>query len=275
MWTIIKNDIRTGTRKNTFKYFVCIVFTIVVCILFTRRTEHAASSGILPQGAPCAGDYILYIFGGMNWYNSGKNAQLEIPYIWMSIQLLVCSCVFSYPVRDIYGKGTSILLHSGSRTQWWLCKCLWAVEQVFTVYICILTGIFLSSFLFGSVSMHINTDAFRLIEGVYLKDNVSAGFSMLVPPLLYSITITMIQIAISLICNPAVSLAAIVLYDVLSVYSMSPYILGNISMLYRNSAIITSGGISVTAGTIISACASAAAILTGTYYFRHYDILKR
>lgn len=274
MVKIFLNDMRNGTKGNVVKFIVAVLFALAVCMYLNRRVETAGMIKSVKLPGSSGSDYVLYLLGGMPGLKEGQEKAFEVPFIWMAVQMLVCGSVYRYPVRDLHGRGMMLLLQNGSRTKWWLGKCIWAVMQVVFIYACLGAGVLLAAS--GNVDGGdvIHAEIFQVLENVNLLENLKIKASMVFCPVLYSIAVTLVQINLSLLTGAVLSMVFVVSYHVLSSYVLSEWVFGNISMLYRMENVAV-GGQNPAAG--IAGCTAAALIslIFGTCYFKHLDIMKK
>lgn len=271
MVKIFLNDMRNGTKSNVVKFMTAMLFGLAVCMYLSHRVEISNRVRSVPLPSPSGQDYILYLLGGMPGIKEGQEKAFEVPFIWMAVQMLVGSCVFLYPVRDLHGRGMTFLLQNGSRIKWWLSKCMWAAVQVLCVYVFIGLGVMLAVWKSAGGDI-IHAEIFQTLENINLLENVKIKASMVFCPVLYSIAVSVAQINLSLLTGSVLSMAFVVSYHVLSSYIMSEWIFGNISMLYRMDNVVAGGQNPATGimGCIVVAMVS---LILGTYYFKHLDIL--
>ena len=273
MKAILLNDFRAGTRKNVWKYLMLFLFTIIMCILFSQQVAKKVVSGRLQGGTAGISDFIFYMLGGMKKYVPSRNRDFDIPVIWMTVQMILCSCVFSYPVRNLHDAvGSAAVVRSGSRCRWWLGKCIWAVQQVLIAYICILAGCAVAAAITGNADMTLHPDIFRVTEGVSLVASADILLCCIIFPVIYNVMISLAQVNLSLLLNPILSMVIVMAYHVMSAYTMTPALLGNISMMYRNN-LLTAAGISPASGAFASFIVIVFSILAGMNYFKRYDIM--
>ncbi len=271
MQSLLVNDIRTGTKKNIFKFCVAMLFAFVSCLYFSHRVEIYCSSHNMSGICVSGQDYILYLFGGMAEYSGEEDKKFDIPFIWMTVQMLACSCVFLYPVQDLHRRGIIFLLQSGSRTKWWISKCIWSVIQLFILYFCICAGIILAAGLSGGGWENVHTDFFRILEDVNILSRIRVGFGVVFYQILYSIAITMLQINISLVTNAVWGIICVTSYHILSVGIASELLLGNISMLYRMEGIAVTGQ-GIRTGLVGCILLMAVSVSLGLKYFKVCDV---
>jgi len=80
------------------------------------------------------------------------------------------------------------------------------------------------------------------------------------------------QMFLSLILKPIISFLMIASILILSAYSMSPYLIGNYSMVQR-SEIFMKDGISILAATIVNIIIIIVSVIGSIVYFNRKDII--
>lgn len=268
---LVISDLKIGTKKNILKFIAAIIFSLICCGFLYQRVQGKILSGEI-KTLPGIYDFALYIFGGMRKYTESEHNVFNAPVIWMGVQLLVCSCIFSYPISNIYNKGNNILLQYRSRKLWWCAKNIWTVIQVIIIYVCLFAGIVVSVFLYGNKFNSFSLEITRVIHEVQFNTTVSVALWFIILPLLHSIMAALCQINLSIIIGPIYSLIVMVAYQVLSAYIQSVFLLGNCSMLLRQNLYVTDG-INTYIGIGIELAVSCFAVAIGNSYIVKKDIL--
>ena len=267
---ILLYDIRDGCRKNIIIYFLAMLFTALSAYSFGRLTDNYVHRGILSV-KPGAMDYLVYLFGGMKVVD--KSSEFEIPILWMTLQVLAGFCVCIYPVNDLDSGGTVILPQFGSRTGWWLSKCLWSVVQAAVLYIIIFATVVLFSIISGG-GMQYHPEIFKIHAGVLISDIKLLGIVVLAAPFLYSVMSMLVQVNLSLFIGPINSFMFIVAYHIMSLYGSQFIFLGSVSMIYRNRS-LTGEGVDWIPLLILCAFVSVTAVIAGVLKFRCSDLLGK
>ncbi|MGN0327387.1 MAG: hypothetical protein ACI4D4_00265 [Lachnospira sp.] len=176
----------------------------------------------------------------MKKYVPENNKYFELPVIWMTVQMLLLSLVFSYPEKDLSNNGYNILLRCGSRRKWWLSKLMWGIIQILLGYLVILIVIGIYAMVSGTGEIILHKE---YLQYYYGADIISNSFKMdgLMGVLIYGLGISVLHMTFSMIISPLISAIGIIVYDVLSAYIMSPFLIGNISMLLRNVNYVDDG----------------------------------
>ena len=271
MFKIVKYDLINGGKRNIFKYCVIIIFVILVCNQLMKYANSKIQGNLLLLDEISYGDYVLYYLSGMKELVLDANKQFEIPYIWMAEQLLLCSLIFSYPIKDVRGQGKNILLQYGSRQKWWLSKCIWTLVQVLVYYLIVFSVIGIYTVFTGKLSMSIHASLFSMTDNVTLTKEI-LPVSCIYSNVLYSVTIGMIQITISLLMTFVTGILLVVIYDIVALFIMNIWVLGNCSMLYRNDVIVVDG-INVNISNLLCMILIILTIIISIIYFKRYDIL--
>lgn len=271
LMNLIISDIKIGMKNNIVKFIIAFLFALVCCGFLYQSVEGKILGKELSD-IPGFYDFFLYIFGGMKKYKESQVNIFNVPVIWMGVQLLVSSCIFSYPVRNIYDKGNNILMLYRSRTEWWMGKNAWTILQVVCIYASIVLGIVVSTLVYGSMTDTFSQEITYAIHGVVFQSSDYLGIWFVVLPFMYSIMAAVCQINLSLIVEPIYALIIVVVYQVLSAYVQSPLLLANYSMLLRQN-IFVAGGVNAYVGIAAEIVVSCIAVIVGVCWIRKKDVL--
>lgn len=267
---ILDNDIRVGCKKNVLLYLFALIFSVFTAFSYYKLTHRYYLRGDI-SAMPGALDYLVNMLGGLKLEDVTDTT--EIPVIWMSIQILVCSSVYIYPVNDLYGRGSIILLQYGSKFKWWISKCIWSIIQILIIYLILFCSTTVCALLYGG-DLQYHTQIAETINKITISDTNLLNILIFVTPITYSIMAAVVQINLSLVIGPVNSFICLVVYHVLSVYCSSELLLGNYSMIYRIKC-LTGRGIDWFPELIICSCIFAIAICLGIRFFRSYDIIGK
>lgn len=273
MGKLIKYDLIHGGKKNIIKYAITVIFVIFVCNQLSVIVQNKINNGLLQPMETSMGDFLLYYFSGIKEYIAGPESDYKIPYIWMARQLLICSFVFSYPIKDVYESGNNILIQYGSRIKWWLSKCIWSLIQVVLYYIIVLCTICIYSMFNGNVNLSIHVDLFCVVdEIVIIMDYMNP--LLIIPDILYSFFMSMLLITLTLLITNIASIIIVTLLNIVTAFIMNEYLLANVSMMYR-SCMITDRGINICISCGMCIFFSIVLGLVALLYFRKYDIIQK
>lgn len=269
---MIFNDIRLGLKKNRMVTVVAFLLTLVFGILFFQKVSMHQDLEL--SEAPGIMDYLLYIFGGMKKYVESKENSFEVPVLWMSLQFVVALSVYVYPIQDLYSRGTFTLYKYQTRSRWWRSKCIWAVVQVVVIYAAFYLGLAAAMLFCGVGKEAFHQCIADTILGIPIQYTSSIFWLCILFPLLNSLLNVLVQMNLSLMTGPMISMLVILAYQIASAYVMSPFLLGNYSMLFRLSGVV-SDGLSGLPGAAAQLVVMVVSCVAGLIYFKRYDVLER
>lgn len=269
-------DIKNGCLKNFRLFLLPIVMEVVVLLLMAKRV------GIYEQyditASKTLGDVLLYHFGGMGKYVLSADKAFEFPVIWMILFVLILFVTLDYPVSNLQGFGSKVLVKGNSRIRWWLAKCVWnlicnvvyfGIIFLLIILFCSMKGIPFSL----SVNSDLQTWLFELDAYTQLLPGVSMPIGELVQVFLVSVAICQLQMALVLWLKPIYSFMVMCMFLLVSAYFQNDVLWGNYAMLLRHSWINEDGmdcriGIPVTLTiTLITVC-------IGMIRFKGYNIMQ-
>lgn len=225
------------------------------------------------------GDMILYAYGGMEEYLPIPGNSFEFPTIWFLVLGLSAFSVLNWPVRDLEGTGQFVMVQTNKKSRWWLSKCAWNVCATLSFHmilflifcmLCVTRGYALSldfhmefhRFLFGLPPEYIDERGTELSLLAYFV------------PILFSIALNMLQMAMSLFLKPIYSYILVLSILLSSAYLLRPYMIGNYGMILRQDWLI-SNGVSIHTGILILLAIMIGSTLAGLWKIYHLDILKK
>lgn len=257
------------------KYLFVVLIFLLSCLDLWRK---AHSAGTIASRVTFP-DYLLYTFRGMHAFvRDGMNIKnvFDIPPLWMIMNLYLAYLVGNYPTKDLYGYGQQILIRSRSRRQWWAGKVIWNLAMVLVFYF---TG-YLVLFGFTLFTGTLSFQPSAVIAARFCDIDIQnwAGGSwlpvVLLQPVMASISLCFIQMAVSFFIKPVFSYLSVVCLLVLSAYYDTPFLVGNCAMILR-SRLAEPGGIELSWAVLFTVLLSAAAILIGGRRFRKMDVLDK
>lgn len=272
-------DLRRGLReewiKLAFAFVVCIACCSLMCFQLSVYKEVNGIDKHIPISAM---DFILYNLRGMKLYSPNmEGEQYFLPAVWMFNQVMIALIVGYFPVRDLSGYGKNTLLRTKSRSRWLLSKIIWIVCMVAAYYIliymatlvfCVFTGNSLSFMPTEFItSLFYDID----LQNVYVENLM---LCIIIMPLITSIVVSIVQVALSYVVSPYISFLAIIALMLSSTYISNPALIGNASMIIR-SKFATPVGLSVEECLLYLVVYLAAALIVGFLYFKNKDILYK
>lgn len=105
-----------------------------------------------------------------------------------------------------------------------------------------------------------------------LSDLYGAGKKTLILPMLCACTIAVVQLTISVFAGAIAGYIVSIVYLVVSVYWVSPFLMGNYLMIIRNNR-LCAGGMDAAAGIISCIIVMVVSIVSGSVYFNRKNIL--
>lgn len=273
--TIIIHDIVYGIQVNRYKYILVLLFFMYLNVSFFNNINIFRLSGIIEE-SPSIVDCWIYIVRGMGIYIPSKEMPFQIPIYWLMTQVLLAFLILSYPTQDLDTYGIQILTRTRSKCLWWVSKSLWNICTVVSFYCIGFFIVTIFSIFSGNASFEphilinneinqINLENFR---GIYLY------IAIFILPIVTSIALSMLQMTISFVLSPILSYIILVCYIVASAYYCFPLLIGNFTMLLRNNVIEPMGSDNMSA-IAVSLFVYVIAFVTGLFYFKKSDILKK
>ena len=270
----IKFDLTIGLFKRGMWVRYIIWFSIFA--LFSLEFTGSLTSLELSQYT--YGDYLLYIFGGMREYIPAPGEPFQIPYLWLINHIGILYFTLHYMHDDLEGFGQQMILRSGSRTAWWLSKCIWNTAVVVLLYSIAWGTVFLFacanhavwSFEISSFMAEFMVIGQHQIPGTDWPITLEITFL----PLLVTLAISQLQMLLCLIVRPIISYVVSIVLFIASAYYLSPALLGNYAMALRSNKIV-SNGVSQRAGVWICFTLILIGIVLGSIIFTKYNILGK
>lgn len=268
MWKLfghhVWNDLRHGVIGQWKKYAIACAVIAFICFQYLPMMELVHQTG----GASLSfGDFLFWVLRGTVLFHPETNM------FWIFYNFMIVFIVSYYPFKDLAGYGQQILLRSGKRSFWWFGKCIWAVTCVVIYYL--LTYCIISVFVLftgGNFSIFLQCDIFQT-NALKIKD---AGVLLLIGialPVAASVSLSLLQLVLSLILKPILSIMIILALIVLSIFICSDWAIGNYTMVARSSYMIAEG-VDPTNGLIIMGTLSVCSVLAGLFVFKRKNIFS-
>lgn len=270
----IKFDLTNGLFKRGMWARYIIWFSVFA--LFSL--EFTGSLASLEISQYTYGDYLLYIFGGMREYIPAPGEPFQIPYIWLINHIGILYFTLHYMHDDLEGFGQQMILRSGSRTAWWLSKCVWNTAVVVLLYSIAWGTVFLFS------SANHATRSFEIspfMAGIMVigplqipRADWPLTLEITFLPLLVTLAMSQIQMLLCLVVRPIISYVVSIVLFITSAYYISPFLLGNYAMALRSNKIV-SNGVSWRPGIGVCLILMLVGMVLGSMIFAKYNILGK
>lgn len=268
---LIKHDITEGILHRWKFFVISVLFFMFVDFVFI----HNVSTAFADSTIRCSiSDIILNMFVGNEPFNPLSQEGIHIAIEWLMFFALLFSSVGYYIIDDLRKNSVSFLLRTKSKPQWWISKIIWCVLLVIIYYALFFLCAVICAAFFGKISFIPNeVIAYEMFDidvaGISVLRFI---FSVLVLPLVISISVAVIESVISLILKPIYALLIVICYLALSAFYLSPCFLFNYSMLIRDNFDGVCG-VANFYGALISVCVFAVGIFVGIVLIKRKDIL--
>lgn len=222
---------------------------------------------------PSMMDIVLYMLKGIKEYIPGEE-KFIIPYAWMSTQFLCAFVIFNSINNDLESYGLNMLVFSKNRTMWWLSKCSFSIVVTMIVYAVVYVSAFFISGIYGG-GFNFTQQYFEQITGISYNGikEIPIMVFLFTMPVVTSITLNIFQMVTELAAGALFSIMLNMAVCIMSVYFMTPLLIGNFSMVLRNTLIVGNEGIDSVWGICAELILVIALVLLGNCIFKRKDIL--
>lgn len=271
-----KYDLKIGFRKNIMSLIFVIAIVVIAGIAFRFQIFDEKSIGLeLPRDLNSM-DYFLHIFEGARPFHEVSDKKFQLPIAWFLINMILFYFTGKYPYSEIYNNhGANVLMKGGSRNKWFISKWFWSVLGVISYYL--LAYISVLIFCLGAkipISFDIKPIEYQnLLSPVFVCTWIDTT-QVFISPIISSVAAVSVQLVVSLITSSFMGFLFMAVLYISSAYYFTPFLIGNLSMLARNS-IFNVAGISLTQVIIISAMTIILSLVAGIWIFRRQDIMER
>lgn len=289
---IVLSDMRYGIPSAAPRLVaVAAAGALVFFLSFVRTRVYLPHM----EGALTLGENVLCVWRGMLPYDPASGEPFPFPMHWFTLLAAMLYVVLDYPVRDLDGMGTSLIVAARGRWAWWLAKCLWAVAcgllcWLIPLALCAAIAVAdgggltlavrpgLAAVLDAGDSARIleATEALVATQGASVSSE--AAFCDLSAPVAVSLTalfaVMLVQTAVSLLVHPFAGLFASMSALFLSAYFDVWWLPGNYLMLAR-SEVLLDGGVDPAVGCLLSFVIAALCVVLGGAVFNLKDLLGR
>lgn len=262
---LILYDIRKGFRENKIKWIVGVfIFVFFSFITVSDFSVNSPELGFLA--------YFTNILQGMPPYIKTDDSVFTIPVSWFLFYAFLFFMVGFYPSSDLYGAGKKTLILSGSRFKWLWSKYIWTLINVIMYYAAMILVLAAVTCAIGKWST--KPDDMLMEMGIDMQ-RFSTGNEVivwLILPMICACTIAVVQLTISIFAGAIAGYIVSIVYLVVSVYWVSPFLMGNYLMIIRNNR-LCAGGMDAAAGIISCIIVMVVSIVSGSVYFNRKNIL--
>lgn len=269
---LIKLDIKKGFKFCKLKYLLSFLALTALAILSIAYYQKTNSN-------PNLGDTLIYLLSGITFYEPDpqRNIPFEIPNTWLVVFLLCSYLTLEYPFEDLDGQGEISVLVCGSKTKWWLSKCIWIVLTTISYFLLLALAASIATMIAGgALSLEVKPETLQGIKE-YSSNLIEAPWNtpfLFLSIIIVSCAINLIQLFASIIIKPLPAFGAIAVLYILSAYFSDPLLLGEYLLTARN-AVFVENGYSPFMGLILSIALALWAIIFSTLYFKQSDLITR
>ncbi len=276
---VCRYDWRNGIAREYKKFLIALALFAAFCVDFTYRQGGFSVRQAMTDTT--AADYLYFLFEGSAPFRADGATAFRFPAMWMLLMLFPLFLVLYYPYTDLMGYGKQVLIGCGSRTGWWLSKCVWVIGSVCLYYLLLwLVAAAFSLAVGASFSTAVSPSMWggdrTLLYGqaAAIPAAKPMGWQLLGAPPLVTVTMGLVQLLLSLFIRPLYSFFVSVAALLIATYYQHAALIGGFAMARRSEA-VSANGLSAVTGAVICAALSVTAVVVGAIAFRHYDILNK
>lgn len=271
-----KYDLKIGFRKNIMCLLAAAAIVVTAGISFYFQILDEKSAGLeLPRNLNSM-DYFLHIFEGMRPFDQFSDDKFQLPITWFLFNMILFYFTGKYPYSEIYNNhGANVLMKGGSRKKWFLSKWAWSIVCVLLYYF--VAYIVVAIFCLAAkipISFDIKPLEYQNLLSPVFKCTRIDTIKVMVLPIISSIAAVSVQLVISLVTSPFMGFMFMAVLYISSAYYFSPFLIGNFSMLARNS-IFCINGIEIIHAVIILTVIIILSLAAGIWIFLRQDIMER
>lgn len=271
-----KYDLKIGFRKNIMCLFIIAVIVVAAGAAFHFQISDEKNAGLVLPRELNSMDYFLHIFEGMRPFDQLSDEKFQIPITWFLINMILFYFTGKYPYSEIYNNhGANVLIKGGSRNKWFLSKWMWCMTGVILYYFVAYAFVVIFC-LVAQVPINFDIKPIEysnLLSPVFDSTQIEAVMVMILP-IITSIAAVSVQLVVSLVTSVFVGFMFMAVLYISSAYYFTPFLIGNLSMLARNS-IFCIDGIDMMQAVIMSIVIIILALAAGICIFRRQDIMER
>lgn len=269
-------DFKTGIMLEWKQYVFLLIFIILFCFHFLHKIN--IYSYLNPLDKPNFSDYLVALFKGKEYFDvlTFKDT-FTLPAVWMTVNFYLAIIISIYPMKDYNERGYQFLLRVEKKSYWWISKCIWVIFSVSLYYGILYFVLFLFSCYSGGLSFSPNNMISTYISEINIENINTVKFILItiVAPIAVSISLSLLELTLSFIFNPMAAILMIIIYQIASAYWCKYFLVGNYTMICRNSVIIGSKGVNSGIGIIICVIISMFSVIAGYLIFKNVELTSK
>jgi len=271
---LLKYDISWGILDKWKKYLAMLILSFIMTLVFIKTCEFEYIHKTI-NSMPGFLDYLMNLFRGMKKFIPDGKTQFDIPVEWMAVHLLIAFLIGNYIIDDLEKCGINIITRVRSRNKWIISKIIWNVLVVLAFYLVVYIGTIISA-LIKTEKLQLTLTQSVCSENFELY-NVDVGqakylLAIIFLPILSSLAISQMQMFLSLVVKPTIGFLIVASILILSAYSMTPYLIANLSMVQR-SEIFMKDGIGILTAIFMNIIIFTISIAGSIIYFNKKNII--
>lgn len=272
----ITMDLKRGIKTNIVKYVIFSALLVACITVFGRMVNSNFLEGKI-YNSPGYLDILVYLFTGNEAFNIANNNIFVMQPAWLVMCITPAFLVYSYAVSDLEGLGLQFLIKGGNRVIWWKSKCIWSVASILILYMITYGIILIQSIIFGNTNalFTVHDDICQVVTGVTIQPYTKIIILLFLVPVIESIGISLLQMALSLILNPMLGFIIVLVTYVSSAYFSFPLLPGGYMMVMRWTQTGINNGLNPELGIMIAIVIGAVGVLCGLVYVKNMDIIER
>lgn len=232
---LARHDITVGVYKNRWKYLLCVP---LICIFFFNYLEQV--NGFFEGGVhtfqPSFMDFMLYVFKGKIFTFIDNRIRYEIPFMWLTTQMMALYIIGSYASDDRTRIGQQYLLRCTHTSSWYIGKLLYGIVSVGLFYLEIVILGFLLTVPFSGQVFTLHSDLILMSTNIHIERHTMMDIyrSVFIMPCLTAMVLGQMFILLQLVIRSSYAYIAALFYILCSDYYPSSLLIGNYSMIVRN-----------------------------------------
>lgn len=259
-------DVKNGVLGKT----ALLISPVILAVFFIMGARNSLAYF---RDSLTYGELLVYVYGGMQPYEPSFGDPFAFPLIWLCVSLICSYLILHYPIEDLHGYGTKVVVHSKMRVGWWLCKCAWCIVSTLLYHLLIIAVLTLGALFFHmEMRSDIRPDVLAaLYPQLTCTASPALSAGVIFSCLMVFVALNLLQMLLLLFTKPVIAYLPCCVCLLSSAYYMAPYFIGNYAMSARSAAVLT-GGFPWQTGVWISFGLSALFIIIGAVRFKRYDI---
>ena len=275
-----RHDLRYGLSKRLLLYLlVAFGQAFLFCRGFSNWIGNMSGLPEIGELSDTFGNYMIYLFQGMDEYVATPDKAFEFPAMWILIFLCGNALTLTYPLRDLEGVGQQLLIRSGRRRHWWLAKCGWEIVSSVVYLLLLWLGVLCYCAIFQiPITLEINEWLVSVMASWEITSPLNPGevwLWLIAGPMLFMILLNLVELAVGLLLGTIWGFTADCVILLLSAYWMNPWLPGNYVMFLRSRWLIPETGLALSHGIWLMLAGSLCMILIGGIFFSRKDILRK